>query len=576
MAQIFISYRRVDSNAITSRIYDRFVAAFGKNNVFKDVDNIPLGRDFRGVLRVATAQCQVMIVVIGPDWVNAKDASGNRRLENPDDFVRIEVEAGLQRDEILVIPLLVEGAQMPSPMQLPDSMRELVYNNAFTIHDDPLFHRDMDTLICSVRGSLRQERGVPRSVLIGAAVVLLAAGTVSLPLFLSRQTPPFTPDITNTVSEPNTQAALISTATLPSETVDFAVLAQTYDAAQGQKQTAELSQATQTESAGQTQTAAQWTSTFTPQLTTTFEAFLTQRAAATEEALTANAALWTATPTPTYPNTATLRPSNTPTPIATSTPILLVDTTPILPNFYILHDVLRGIYANGVYSMGSRAAVFGSAGDSIFTVQGILTPFAVSGQYNLTPYGALQKIIDFFNAADLGGTTSFNRNSLAVNSNWTAQDLLNPLHADPSCKGEAPLTCELHQTHPSIMFVSIGTNDAHNGVDPNAFSTTLNQIVSTIVSNGTIPILLTVPDDGSTQTTEAINEAIIAVARQNNVPLLNAARALNELPNFNLSASPNGPSTLGNGATSDFGINALNLYLLGVLTDVRNIIFPDA
>ena len=126
------------------------------------------------------------------------------------------------------------------------------------------------------------------------------------------------------------------------------------------------------------------------------------------------------------------------------------------------------------------------------------------------------------------------------------------------------------------MFISIGANDARNGTDPNAFSATLNQIVGTITSNGTIPVLLTIPDDGSTQTAEAINEAIITVAQQNDVPLLNAARALNELRNFNLSAAPNGPGALDNGAVIDYGINVLNLDLLRVLSDARNIIFPDA
>jgi len=254
----------------------------------------------------------------------------------------------------------------------------------------------------------------------------------------------------------------------------------------------------------------------------------------------------------------------------------LVDTTPIRPDINSLHDALRGIYSNGVNNSGDRANVFAQAGDSIFTKSGIFDPFATQGQYNLDSNGDLQAIIDYFNATDLGGATSFSRNGLAINKNWTAQDLLDPSKADASCNGEAPLVCELHQVHPSVMFVSIGANDAKKGTDPNAFSATLNQIVSTITANGTIPVLITVPDDGSTQGTEAINEAIINVAQQNHIPLLNAARALNELRNFNLSAAPNGPGALDGGSVGDFGINALNLDLLRVLSDLRTIIFPDA
>ncbi len=130
-------------------------------------------------------------------------------------------------------------------------------------------------------------------------------------------------------------------------------------------------------------------------------------------------------------------------------------------------------------------------------------------------------------------STSFSRQGVAVNPNWTAQALLDPNNADPSvCNGgESPLACELRITQPAMMFVAIGQNDARNGTDLGTFHNTLAQIVSTISSNGTIPVLLTIPDDGQNPAISAINDAIITVANQNNVPLLNAARALNELPN---------------------------------------------
>jgi ABC-type branched-subunit amino acid transport system substrate-binding protein len=147
MSRIFISYRRSDSITITGRIHDRLVIEFSDDAVFKDVDDIPLGADFRTVLDHEVGRCAVQLVIIGPEWLNAVDPSGQRRLDDPDDFVRIEVEAGLRRDEVLVIPVLVKGAGMPSSADLPPSLRELVFRNAAIIRDDPDFHRDMSRLI---------------------------------------------------------------------------------------------------------------------------------------------------------------------------------------------------------------------------------------------------------------------------------------------------------------------------------------------------------------------------------------------------------------------------------------------
>lgn len=161
VARIFISYRRADSRLVTNRIYDRLRDAFGKRDVFKDVDKIPPGKDFRGVLREATANCQIMLVIIGPNWVDVRDDDGNRRLDNPDDFVRLEVETGLQRDGTLVIPVLVENARMPSANDLPDTLKELAYNNAFLVDSDRHFHRDVDGLIAYIRENLSGGVRVP-------------------------------------------------------------------------------------------------------------------------------------------------------------------------------------------------------------------------------------------------------------------------------------------------------------------------------------------------------------------------------------------------------------------------------
>src|SRR5688500_12486113 len=109
MPKIFISYRRADSRAHTGRLYDRLVATFGEASVFMDVNNnnIPLGRDFRDVLRESVAECDVLLALIGRSWLTIVDENGARRIDNPNYFVRIEIESALQRTDCLVIPVIL-------------------------------------------------------------------------------------------------------------------------------------------------------------------------------------------------------------------------------------------------------------------------------------------------------------------------------------------------------------------------------------------------------------------------------------------------------------------------------------
>jgi hypothetical protein len=144
--QIFMSYRRSDSADVSGRIYDRLAQHFGADAIFKDVDDIPFGVNFKTYLNDMVEQCDIQLVIIGPDWLEVTDAQGHRRLDNPGDFVRIEVEAALSRD-IPVIPLLVGGAIMPPDHSLPDDIKELSYRNGLPIRADPDFHRDMSRLI---------------------------------------------------------------------------------------------------------------------------------------------------------------------------------------------------------------------------------------------------------------------------------------------------------------------------------------------------------------------------------------------------------------------------------------------
>jgi hypothetical protein len=148
-ARIFVSYRRSDSADVSGRIYDRLIAKFGKETVFKDVDSIPLGLDFKEYLDKQVGECNVFLAVIGDRWLDAKDTSGKSRLDDPVDFVRIEIESALARG-IPVIPLLVRDAKMPSEEQLPATLKKLVYRNGTPIRSDPDFHRDMDRLISAL------------------------------------------------------------------------------------------------------------------------------------------------------------------------------------------------------------------------------------------------------------------------------------------------------------------------------------------------------------------------------------------------------------------------------------------
>jgi len=144
--KVFLSYRRDDSRELAERIYDRLVARLGKASVFKDIDSIPYGADFRRVLESALKEADVFLAVIGPKWLDISDDQGGRRLDAEDDYVRTEIEAALRR-ELLTIPLLVEGANMPSPQTLPTSLRDFAFHQGTVVRNDPDFHRDMDRLM---------------------------------------------------------------------------------------------------------------------------------------------------------------------------------------------------------------------------------------------------------------------------------------------------------------------------------------------------------------------------------------------------------------------------------------------
>jgi TIR domain len=145
---VFVSYRRQDTPHLAGRLYDRLGEHFGQERVFMDVDSIEPGLDFGEVITGALSSCAVMLVLIGDQWLTIGDARGRRRLDNPDDYVRMELEAALTRN-IRVIPMLAEGAVMPGSQELPDVLKGLARRNALEISHSR-FSADADRVITTI------------------------------------------------------------------------------------------------------------------------------------------------------------------------------------------------------------------------------------------------------------------------------------------------------------------------------------------------------------------------------------------------------------------------------------------
>jgi hypothetical protein len=144
---IFLSYRRDDSSPYAGRLYDRLSERFGRDNIFMDIDTIALGFDFVEVVRNAVGSCEVLLAVIGRQWLTSTDPQGQRRLDNPEDFVHLEIVTALTRN-IRVIPVLVGGASMPGFAELPDVLQPLAHRQALVVGNH--FHPDIDCLITTL------------------------------------------------------------------------------------------------------------------------------------------------------------------------------------------------------------------------------------------------------------------------------------------------------------------------------------------------------------------------------------------------------------------------------------------
>jgi hypothetical protein len=134
VAGIFLSYRREDAGGHAGRLYDKLANRFGAEMVFRDIDTLRPGANFVEHIESSVAAADVVLAMIGRDWVAATDADGRPRLEDANDYVRLELEAALRRD-ILVIPVLVRNATMPRAADLPGELVPLAQRNAFELPD---------------------------------------------------------------------------------------------------------------------------------------------------------------------------------------------------------------------------------------------------------------------------------------------------------------------------------------------------------------------------------------------------------------------------------------------------------
>jgi hypothetical protein len=146
---IFICYRRDDSHDVTGRIFDRLSARFGAERVMRDVSSIPYGVNFKKFVEETMRDCSIALVVIGRQWTCVCTQDGKRRIEDPNDLVRQEIELALQRG-IPLLPLFVGGAQMPARHELPESIEPLHFQNGLPIRGDPDFDEDIRRLIATV------------------------------------------------------------------------------------------------------------------------------------------------------------------------------------------------------------------------------------------------------------------------------------------------------------------------------------------------------------------------------------------------------------------------------------------
>jgi hypothetical protein len=175
MAGVFISYRREDTSGEASHLAADLGDALGNRQVFIDVDTIGPGVDYVKRIDGALTECEVVLVLIGDRWLSVTDSDGKRRLDSEGDFVVLEVEKALQRPDVTVVPVLVEGTTMPTEAQLPPRIRGLASRNALELASRR-WRYDLEQILALVkRGPRAKLRRIPTWARVGVPLTLVAA-----------------------------------------------------------------------------------------------------------------------------------------------------------------------------------------------------------------------------------------------------------------------------------------------------------------------------------------------------------------------------------------------------------------
>lgn len=177
MPAIFLSYRRADTSGYAGRLGESLARHFGHENVFRDVEGIAPGSDFTDALDAAVAHCEVLLVLIGDTWLLERNVDGSRRLDDAQDYVRLEIETALRRG-IPVLPVLLEGATMPSASELPKSIAALTRHQAIEISDarwDYDFRRLVQAIATLTGAAPRSRRRLVLAALAAGAIAVTAA-----------------------------------------------------------------------------------------------------------------------------------------------------------------------------------------------------------------------------------------------------------------------------------------------------------------------------------------------------------------------------------------------------------------
>ena len=186
MPAIFLSYRRADTGGYAGRLAESLERRFGHGSVFQDVEAIAPGSDFAQAIGAAIARCQVVLALVGDTWLTERDANGRPRLEDTQDFVRLEVASALQAGTP-VLPVLVEGGRMPAANELPSDLRQLARLQALEL-SDTRWEYDVERLANAVRritGS-GPVQGRRRNLMLAGAGIIIAAAAVAGYMVLNR------------------------------------------------------------------------------------------------------------------------------------------------------------------------------------------------------------------------------------------------------------------------------------------------------------------------------------------------------------------------------------------------------